>query len=126
MTPAEKIATLLDEVRPNWYNEVDLKTLDMDNSQECLMGQLYGQYNVGMHAVGLNVKDGEAYGVCVSDVESTDPNTTDDMLEAYFDAENERLMFAIADEVNARRRFDAEVDSMRAEERELELVAEYA
>jgi hypothetical protein len=126
MTPAEKIATLLDEKRPNWYNEVDTKTLDMDSAQECLMGQLYGQYNLGMAAVGLTVKDGWEYGVCISDVEATDPNTTDDMLEAYFDAENERMKDAIIAEIEARRSFDRGVEAMTSEARKLELESVYA
>lgn len=33
-------ATYLDRVRPGWYNEIDVKTLEINDCHECVVGQL--------------------------------------------------------------------------------------
>lgn len=40
-------ATRLDQRRPNWYKDIDLRTLDMCDSCHCICGQLYGNYGEG-------------------------------------------------------------------------------
>lgn len=39
----EKGARRLDQRRPNWYRDIDLRTLDMDDGCLCICGQLYGE-----------------------------------------------------------------------------------
>ena len=46
-------ALCLDSIRPNWANEVNLDTLDQSSVTECLLGQLYGDFRTGSHAVFL-------------------------------------------------------------------------
>lgn len=37
-------ALLLDKILPGWYKEVDLENLNMQSSQLCMMGQLFGTH----------------------------------------------------------------------------------
>lgn len=34
---------LLDELRPDWFNEINLPYLNMSNAKYCIAGQLYGE-----------------------------------------------------------------------------------
>lgn len=36
---------LLDESYPNWYKHINLEKLDIQFKNECILGQLYGNYN---------------------------------------------------------------------------------
>lgn len=45
-------ATLLDELRPGWHEGVDVRTLYMGDTRHCVLGQIYGLYNVGCEAIG--------------------------------------------------------------------------
>jgi hypothetical protein len=47
-------AALLDDLVPDWYNTVDLETLNMYDPQLCVLGQVFGHYNDGNEALGLN------------------------------------------------------------------------
>jgi hypothetical protein len=126
MTPAERIATLLDEIRPNWYNEVNLDTLNMDDGRACLMGQLYGGYTKGRTELGISAVDAPDYGIVVQDSTIYDATVGGDVLDGLFEREYAALQDSIVAEINGRREFDKQVESMNAEARELELVAEYA
>lgn len=47
-----KAIELLDQIAPaNWRDEVNIDTLDMDSGEECVLGQIYGDYNVGIAAL---------------------------------------------------------------------------
>jgi hypothetical protein len=37
-------ATLLDEIRPGWWREINDDELDMQWCQECILGQVFGNY----------------------------------------------------------------------------------
>ncbi len=39
-------AALLDRVMPLWHLKIDLDRLDMDSNSNCIIGQLYGAFNV--------------------------------------------------------------------------------
>jgi hypothetical protein len=41
-------ARLLDRVRPGWWQEINLKTLSLDDCWVCVLGQLYGGYKFGL------------------------------------------------------------------------------
>lgn len=34
-------ALLLDRLRPNWFREIDLRTLNLSNGEFCMLGQLF-------------------------------------------------------------------------------------
>lgn len=40
-------AELLDVVRPRWYREVDVTTLNLVDVNRCVLGQLWGSYHDG-------------------------------------------------------------------------------
>lgn len=40
-------AAVLDEHYPTWLNEVDVPTLELNDCQRCVLGQLTGSYNTG-------------------------------------------------------------------------------
>jgi hypothetical protein len=44
-------ATLLDRVRPNWAREIAQDELAMATCDQCILGQLYGDYRVGFRKV---------------------------------------------------------------------------
>jgi hypothetical protein len=46
-------AELLDRHRPGWEREVDIERLHMGNTVDCLLGQLYGDYESGWDTLGL-------------------------------------------------------------------------
>lgn len=45
--------SLLDRENPGWRYDIDLDNLKMYDSEHCILGQLYGGYNAGLHALGL-------------------------------------------------------------------------
>lgn len=123
--PVERIANLLDDVRPGWFRQIDLGKLAMEDCSNCLLGQLFGQYGKGLTALGLDYKDGVTYGVEIPD-QYAGQGATDDALEALAEAEYSKLEDAIRDAVNSRLNFEREVDSMLTERRAVELETTYA
>jgi len=49
----ERGAALLSERRPDWYWNVNLSDLDIQSLKRCVLGQLYGGYNVGLSELNL-------------------------------------------------------------------------
>lgn len=43
MTNASRGAALLDEIKPNWFELIDLATLDIDDPNRCVLGQVFSQ-----------------------------------------------------------------------------------
>lgn len=43
-----KGAALLDECRPGWEKEVDTSILDLSSGYLCILGQVYGAWDVGI------------------------------------------------------------------------------
>lgn len=62
---AQRGAELLDLVRPGWYMQVQPGKLDLGNRQRCVLGQLYGDYILGVLAIQPSV-DAIAYGFDLS------------------------------------------------------------
>ena len=57
-----KGAALLDEKRPGWVDRIDLDTLDIDNCEDCVLGQAFEAevhddencgYTDGLEALGI-------------------------------------------------------------------------
>jgi hypothetical protein len=44
----ERGATYLDEVDPGWYRRVDSDTLELGDGQHCVLGQLHGEFRLGL------------------------------------------------------------------------------
>lgn len=55
-------ATLLDENRPGWANEIDLDILHLTSTTHCILGQLYREYMNGIEELGIIT--GLDYGFC--------------------------------------------------------------
>ena len=39
---------------PGWRTRINLQVLDLRNNEDCILGQLFGGYEEGMHALGLS------------------------------------------------------------------------
>lgn len=53
---------LLDEERPGWEDELDLGTLNVADPHNCVLGQLYGEYQEGKDALGLSLGEAINHG----------------------------------------------------------------
>ena len=98
VTPAKNIANRLDEVRPGWEREIDQDTLDMEQPNRCLMGQLYGDFATGCKTLGIDPVNRTLMGVEVPDIygDEGDYLTTleyNKLTEAVLREVRERLVF---------------------------------
>lgn len=41
-------ASYLDDVDPEWYRHVNSETLELDDGQHCVLGQLHGEFRLGL------------------------------------------------------------------------------
>lgn len=41
-------ATYLDDVDPEWYRRVDSETLELGDGRHCILGQLHGEFRLGL------------------------------------------------------------------------------
>lgn len=53
---------LLDRENEGWWANIDLDTLDINSHRDCVLGQLYGGYNRGREALGIEYGCGDIYG----------------------------------------------------------------
>jgi hypothetical protein len=44
----ERGATYLDDVDPAWYRRVDAETLELEDGRHCILGQLHGEFRLGL------------------------------------------------------------------------------
>lgn len=49
----ERGAALLDERLPGWAQEIYVENLDLSDSCDCVLGQLFGDYLKGVRVLGL-------------------------------------------------------------------------
>lgn len=47
-TAVSRGVELLDEKVPDWRGSVDIERLDIANTHDCILGQVFGDYHVGM------------------------------------------------------------------------------
>lgn len=45
---------LLDEKRPGWRDSVSIPRIDLALNSDCVLGQLYRSYKIGIHKLGLD------------------------------------------------------------------------
>lgn len=50
-------AALLDEVVPDWRSRIKVINLDLGDSQFCVLGQLYGDYDAGLGLLEVQLED---------------------------------------------------------------------
>lgn len=43
----------LDEKKPGWESRIDIERLNLANPMQCVLGQLYGEYTVGIVELDL-------------------------------------------------------------------------
>lgn len=43
-----KGADVLDDINPGWFNEVNVKELEMASCERCILGQIFESYGCGM------------------------------------------------------------------------------
>ena len=46
-------AAVLDLTKPNWREDINLTTLDLNNEHRCVLGQTYGSYTTGAKVLGF-------------------------------------------------------------------------
>jgi hypothetical protein len=66
---SERVAqgvALLDEQVPGWVDRINLDALDVWNVRQCVLGQLFGGYNVGLFKLGLGKVGGAHLGFAAS------------------------------------------------------------
>ncbi|MFO8231074.1 MAG: hypothetical protein R6U20_00265 [Longimonas sp.] len=87
----ERGATYLDGVDPHWYRGVDPVTLELSDGSHCVLGQMHGDYRLGLgRAHLLNMGSGPraslspvAYGFQAADTGDADMDAHDyDLLTA--------------------------------------------
>jgi hypothetical protein len=57
-------AALLDMKRPGWREEIDTDRLDVQFYDTCILGQLYGEFDEGLLALGLTYDEAGEHGFC--------------------------------------------------------------
>lgn len=83
-------AALLDQHNPDWWKKIDLRSLDMRSHYDCIMGQLYVNYYLGLDRFAL-LGSGYYFGFI----------SEDDSKEAFLALENQWI-----DLINQRRGAD--------------------
>jgi hypothetical protein len=53
MKSVESGAALLDERLPGWRDHIDPNSLDLSGCEECILGQLFGDYSKGVELLGI-------------------------------------------------------------------------
>lgn len=95
--PRERVArgaAQLDETRPGWFRDVDLETLAVDDTESCVLTQLYGSFSEGVNALGLR-------HLCCARCESRAEGTTSDAdlgFDVFYGREDARESFTVLNE----------------------------
>lgn len=53
---------LLNEKSPGWHSKIDLDRLDMADRDDCVLGQLFGDYFDGLEAIGVRPDRDVSFG----------------------------------------------------------------
>lgn len=46
----------------SWVEKIDCQTLELSDSSACVLGQVYGDYDDGLDALGLGYEEAPLYG----------------------------------------------------------------
>lgn len=52
---------VLDAVKPDWRESIDLETLSMETLDECILGQVFGGYTTGCERFGISCTQTDEY-----------------------------------------------------------------
>ncbi len=55
-------AALLDTRLPGWWEVLDEDTLDLGNQCNCILGEIFGDYDKGQQILGLSDTEAKHYG----------------------------------------------------------------
>lgn len=58
---AARGAALLDEMCPGWADRVDLDILDMNDCDDCIVGQVFEDYREGLEDLGFDLERDDEY-----------------------------------------------------------------
>ena len=85
----EKGVELLDKARPDWYKEIDMEAFYISSCQQCILGQLFGNYTDG--TIVLDVSD-HAYehGFDIPSTLSTDDGVYFEYLQREWEGQIEQ------------------------------------
>ncbi|MEO6536513.1 MAG: hypothetical protein ABIO00_02385, partial [Candidatus Paceibacterota bacterium] len=87
-------AALLDREMPGWPNIVSCSTLDIENFDTCILGQLYGNYVRGCSQLNLEIVESRAEHGFTFDQQRAYNRTTDSEQIQALGAEWKRIIEA--------------------------------
>lgn len=94
-TLAERVdlgATLLDEKKPGWHEEINTDTLAIHLADHCICGQLFGSFIVGRQFLGIPRGGGDQYGF------NAPQNSYTDLKNLWVEAIDARKLGALVEE----------------------------
>ncbi|MDP9870346.1 MULTISPECIES: hypothetical protein [Streptosporangium] len=59
-------AAEMDNRLPDWWTGIDRVSLDLGNSYDCVLGQLFDEFEIGLELLGLNLGESERLGLYCS------------------------------------------------------------
>ena len=62
----------LDSEIPKWRRLIDRDDLDLSDPRNCIMGQIFGDYDRGRDILGLDLEESEAMGFGLHDAKMDD------------------------------------------------------
>lgn len=65
----QKGQALLNERLPGWREVMHPETLELDNCNACVLGQLFGDYHRGLAALGIPEEEAADYGFQVPEMQ---------------------------------------------------------
>lgn len=52
---------LLDNSKPGWRDSIEIETLDLASMSECVLGQVFGDYETGVRSLGVSLDMIDSY-----------------------------------------------------------------
>lgn len=90
-TVVQRGAALLDELRPGWYLQIDLEMLNVCMYNRCILGQLFGNYHIGLRVLITSRKITSFFDLYDFGFEATGIAAFDDLTEDWYDLIQDRL-----------------------------------
>lgn len=56
-------ASLLDKRMPHWHRRINAERLDIGNCQNCVLGQLFSRYDIGLQRLNITNQEAVTLGV---------------------------------------------------------------
>jgi hypothetical protein len=72
LSKAVQGATLMDKHSPGWAEHINLETFTIESTQNCILGQIYGNVEKGLSALGFGLENSrfilDRYGFAASSI----------------------------------------------------------